>query len=162
MERAVDEVIDLLWAISRVLIREQRLSDPGLGPTHHMVLHRLREAQERGEGTGSVRVADLSSWLRVTPAAVTQIVTDLERMDLARRRRSPEDRRVVEVAITTQGAAWIKERRARRRERFARLLSRLSDAQCGELVQILRQLDPGMPNGPDAVDPVGPAGGGRP
>jgi DNA-binding MarR family transcriptional regulator len=68
---------------------------------------------------GPRTIGQLASIERVTPPAITRIVTGLEAAGLAERVRSLEDRRVVNVRVTATGRRLMERGRARRVEDLA-------------------------------------------
>lgn len=145
---ATDELLDLLWGIPRRLRKGLKGDDPLLGVTHEMILHRLSMAgakdpeEHGGEGNPS-RISDIAQWLHLTPAAVTQVVTDLERMGLVQRIRHAHDRRVVSVVLTEAGEFKVRMRVGRRRKVTAEMLGALTDEERGMLLRILRKIASG-------------------
>ena len=76
-------------------------------------LHGLTSAQwgplMRLRTTGGSTVAELARWLQVDAGAMTRLLDRLEKKGLCKRVRSTEDRRVVKVELTPEGAAAIQE-----------------------------------------------------
>jgi DNA-binding MarR family transcriptional regulator len=59
--------------------------------------------------SGSATVAELARWLQVDAGAMTRLLDRLEKKGLCKRVRSTEDRRVVKVELTPEGAAAIRQ-----------------------------------------------------
>ena len=57
--------------------------------------------------SGSATVAELARWLQVDAGAMTRLLDRLEKKGLCKRVRSTEDRRVVHVELTPEGAASV-------------------------------------------------------
>jgi len=76
-------------------------------------VHELTSAQwgplMRLQTTGGSTVAELARWLQVDAGAMTRLLDRLEKKGLCKRVRSTEDRRVVKVELTPEGAASIQE-----------------------------------------------------
>ena len=76
-------------------------------------LHGLTSAQWgpllRLQKFGPSTVVELARWQQVDPAAMTRLLDRLEKKGLCARTRSTADRRVVQVAITPDGATAIAE-----------------------------------------------------
>jgi DNA-binding MarR family transcriptional regulator len=76
-------------------------------------VHELTSAQwgplMRLRTTGGSTVAELARWLQVDAGAMTRLLDRLEKKGLCKRVRSTEDRRVVKVELTPEGAAAIQE-----------------------------------------------------
>jgi DNA-binding MarR family transcriptional regulator len=59
--------------------------------------------------TGGSTVAELARWLQVDAGAMTRLLDRLEKKGLCKRVRSTEDRRVVKVELTPEGATAIQQ-----------------------------------------------------
>jgi MarR family 2-MHQ and catechol resistance regulon transcriptional repressor len=76
----------------------------------------------------------------VTQASITGIVDDLEGRGMVERRRSTEDRRVVNVGITRKGRDALEHALVRHREYIDELMSDLTDNEAGELSAVMEKL----------------------
>jgi DNA-binding MarR family transcriptional regulator len=92
------------------------------------------------ERAGPQRLTVLSAREGVTQPAMTQLITRLEDAGLARREASPDDGRVVMVAITDEGRATLAARRAVRSERLGVILDELSPGHRDALAAALPAL----------------------
>ena len=76
-------------------------------------VHELTSAQwgplMRLRNTGGSTVAELARWLQVDAGAMTRLLDRLEKKGLCKRVRSTEDRRVVKVELTPEGATAIQQ-----------------------------------------------------
>lgn len=86
--------------LSVVFQADKRLDLHGLTSAQWGPLMRLRT-------TGGSTVAELARWLSVDAGAMTRLLDRLEKKGLCKRVRSTEDRRVVQVELTPDGAAAI-------------------------------------------------------
>jgi DNA-binding MarR family transcriptional regulator len=77
------------------------------------------------ESTGPRRITDLAASEGVMQPSMTALVSALERSGLAERRRDPSDRRVALVALTSEGADYIRTRRQAGVDVFAQLIDDL-------------------------------------
>jgi DNA-binding MarR family transcriptional regulator len=97
--------------------------------------------------TGPRRLTDLAMIQGVTQPSMSVLVTGLEQAGLAERRPDPADRRVVLVALTEAGAAYIRARRRAGARAFADLIDKLPDDEAAALAAAvpalnrLRELD---------------------
>lgn len=82
---------------------------------------------------GPQPMSRLAEMERVTPAAITKLVTALEGEGLAVRVRDTADRRVVRVSATPSGASVLREGRAARVRLIEGLLQGLSKADLAAL-----------------------------
>ena len=83
--------------------------------------------------SGPQRLTDLAAIEGVSQPSMTVLVTGLERAGLAERRRSPDDGRVVLVALTPAGADYLRSRRQTGTAVVADLISGLSAADAAAL-----------------------------
>jgi DNA-binding MarR family transcriptional regulator len=77
------------------------------------------------ELTGPRRLTDLAACEGVMQPSMTALVSALERSGLVERRREPSDRRVVLVALSSDGSDYIQARREAGVEVFAQLIDGL-------------------------------------
>ena len=89
---------ETLFALAGIAIRRR---DRTLGLTAASTLVTL-------ERTGARRLTDLAVNEDVTQPSMTALVTQLEKLGLAERRRDPADARVVLVAITRAGRQHLR------------------------------------------------------
>lgn len=87
---------------SVVFQADKRLNAHGLTSAQWGPLMRLQT-------TGGSTVAELARWLNVDAGAMTRLLDRLEKKGLCKRVRSTEDRRVVQVELTADGAVAIAE-----------------------------------------------------
>lgn len=112
---------------------ENNLSKLGLGIAEYRILKVLDEE-------GPAPMAHLSHETLVTQAAITVIVDNLEEGEFVRRLRSMEDRRVVNVEITTKGKSKLKEALKIHKQFVEEMLQGLSDQELETLKTIMNKL----------------------
>ena len=83
--------------------------------------------------TGPRRITELAGSEGVTQPTITALITSLERAGLVERRGDPADRRVVLVAITDAGSAYLRERRDASAQVIARAMTELSPDEAAAL-----------------------------
>jgi DNA-binding MarR family transcriptional regulator len=83
---------------------------------------------------GPRRITELAASEGVTQPTVTALVTSLERAGLVERRSDPADRRVVMVAITETGSAYLRARRQTNAEAVAHAMEELAPEEIMRLV----------------------------
>jgi DNA-binding MarR family transcriptional regulator len=93
------------------------------------------------ERLGPQRLTLLAAREGVTQPAMTQLISRLEESGLVRREPSPDDGRVVLVAITEAGRATLAHRRSARAERLAGVIAQLSPDHRAALAAALPALD---------------------
>jgi DNA-binding MarR family transcriptional regulator len=95
------------------------------------------------ERTGPRRVTDLAAAEGVTQPSMTAVVTQLQHLGLADRRRDPADGRVVLVALTTAGRRHLTASRRAGASVFTALVEKLPEQDAAALsaaVPALRRL----------------------
>ncbi len=75
-----------------------------------------------------VTVGDLADGLNISYPSATNMVHRLEKKGLIRRVANPRDRRQVGLALTTEGQSLIERVDQERRQRFARILAQMDNA----------------------------------
>ena len=93
------------------------------------------------ERLGPQRLTLLAVREGVSQPAMTQLISRLEESGLVRREPSPDDGRVVLVAITELGQATLARRRSARAERLAGIIAQLSPDHRAALAAALPALD---------------------
>jgi DNA-binding MarR family transcriptional regulator len=92
------------------------------------------------ESRGPLPMSRLAETLDVSDASATGIVDRMEKRGLVERGDDPNDRRVVLVRLTSEGAGIFRDHQLQRRGRLALLVDRLSDDELGGLLLGLRGL----------------------
>jgi DNA-binding MarR family transcriptional regulator len=135
-----EAVLNLFRTSDRIQIRFTRLfRDYGLTPSQYNILRILR-----GEG-GPLKILDIAERTITVVPGITGLIDRLERVDLVRRERSRQDRRVVYVGITEQGLALLARLDRPLGDLHADVLRHLSGDEVQELSRLLekaRQSDP--------------------
>jgi DNA-binding MarR family transcriptional regulator len=92
------------------------------------------------EQTGPRRLTDLAMAEEITQPSMTSLVTQLEQLGFAERRRDQADARVVLVAITPAGEHFMRERRRAGAEALTELIDKLDEGDAVELSAALPAL----------------------
>lgn len=90
--------------------------------------------------TGPRRITDLAAIEGVTQPAMTVLVRVMEESGLVERRGDASDRRVTLVWLTEAGASYVRARRQRGVQTFARLIDNLADDEIEALMAALPAL----------------------
>jgi DNA-binding MarR family transcriptional regulator len=85
------------------------------------------------ERTGPRRLTDLAVAEEITQPSMTSLVTQLEQLGFAERRRDPADARVVLVAITRAGGQFMRERRLAGAQALTDLIDKLDEQDAAQL-----------------------------
>jgi DNA-binding MarR family transcriptional regulator len=91
--------------------------------------------------TGPIRMTELAARERVRTPTTTVAIRRLEKLGLVKRSRDPSDLRAVLVEVTAEGLIQHREALAARRAHLATMLSKLSDADRGILIDALLPLE---------------------
>jgi DNA-binding MarR family transcriptional regulator len=104
--------------------------------------------------SGPLTMTDLAGWSNVTPATMSTLADRLEKHGWIERRKSDGDRRVVKLALTETGGAFIRAIEASWRETLAGRLQHLSADEQWLLTELLEKLAAGAePDGTDKNEP---------
>ncbi|WP_236062477.1 MarR family winged helix-turn-helix transcriptional regulator [Actinacidiphila acididurans] len=106
--------------------------------------------------TGPRRITDLAAIAGITQPSVTSLVSGLERAGYVERRGDPADRRVVLVALTPEGSAFLHAHRRARVESFAGLVGQLPEAEAAALAAAVPALEHLRDLGARTRDPGAP------
>jgi DNA-binding MarR family transcriptional regulator len=120
------------WAWSRVTAA---LAPHGITPAQYNVLRILR-----GAHPGHHKCSDVGARLLDRTPDVTRLLDRLEREGWVQRRRSKDDRRIVEVAITAAGLALLEQVDAPAEESLVELARHLSPQEIETLTVLLEKL----------------------
>lgn len=115
----------------------------GLTPSQYNVLRILR-----GEGR-PLPILEVADRMVAAVPGITGLVDRLEGMSLVARERSTEDRRVVFVAITSQGLGLLSKLDAPVAAAHKRLLGHLSPAELRELTRLLEKARQSLDHEPE-------------
>ena len=123
---SLEESIRYLQRIQRRVALDKGLTGPQFG-----FLRLLQESR-------TARISELAEATGVGPSSISGIVTRLEKLELISRRRSLEDRRVVDVHITDKGEELVSDVLEARLEVLERYYSHLNDQELAQLVKTLK------------------------
>ncbi|MBN1885144.1 MAG: MarR family transcriptional regulator [Candidatus Krumholzibacteriota bacterium] len=83
---------------------------------------------------------ELGERLEITPGGVTRIVSSLERKGILERRISPEDRRGIDVVLTSEGARIVGDIHRATQELHAEILAGISDDRQQDMIGAIELL----------------------
>ncbi|NLM41531.1 MAG: MarR family transcriptional regulator [Firmicutes bacterium] len=93
-----------------------------------------------GEGDLGLQPSELGELLQLTRPTITSLVNTLEEQGLVERLSGDEDRRVVFVRPTEQGAAVVQQAKAELTREVRELMDYLGEQDGYELLRILRRM----------------------
>ncbi len=114
------------------------------GHAHHAQMHVLLRLREHGP----LSQRELMEELGVRSASLSEVLAKLERAGCILRERDPEDRRGFIINATPQGLAALKEHESAWRGNTAAVFDPLSDAERGQLRELLRKILAGLGDEP--------------
>ncbi len=109
---------------------EDYLADWGL----NLRLVEIMECLFHQEG-GVMTPADLATAVDLSRSAMTWALDSLEKLGYAVRQAHPTDRRMFEISLTESGQAFIKSRLGERYQKYARIMSVLTESDRSFLLQ---------------------------
>lgn len=104
----------------------------------HVTIHQLGVLERLADGPLSMR--ELAKALHSGESAATAIVDRLVRHGLVERISDPNDRRVVRIALSDEGATLAKSVQHNAEQKTERMLAVLSDRQLAQLVDIFETI----------------------
>ena len=111
----------------------KRLADHGLTASQYSTLDVLKSR-------GALAQRDIARHLAKTGANITVVVSNLERRGLISRVRHHEDKRIVQVSITPEGAAALARAVEAHNKTKREIMEKLSDSDRAELLRLLSLL----------------------
>ena len=129
---------DLLDELGPIIAGEraafaQRCHTRSISMTHLLLMTLL-------DTHGSLPMSRVAELLGCGLPAVTGIVSRMEERGLVERQHGNEDRRVVTLSLSSEGAAEIRELQLGRRDRMATALTHLSEPEREQLLASVRSL----------------------
>jgi DNA-binding MarR family transcriptional regulator len=131
LDALADAFEELLAAQRRLRGRDAKLVD-GISLAQLRLLRTLAR-------DGSMPATQLASAVAISPSSLTQALDGLERRGLVERVRSTDDRRVVTVALTQEGARRSEARRAELRRVLEQTFDDLPEHDLASGARILRR-----------------------
>jgi DNA-binding MarR family transcriptional regulator len=131
--QAAEALVRTAPLVSRWIERLLAGHEPPLTVAQYLALQAVAE----GEVVGS----ELARRTAVTPAAVSQLLTALERAGLLERQRQPDDRRRQPLTLTKQGEWTLRSAQSVLRERLAGMLTDLPPPEANALARLLERLE---------------------
>lgn len=90
---------------------------------------------------GGVRQKALGEELEISPAAVSELVSKLERDGYVTREIDPDDKRATLIKLTEKGKARAAELSDERNERFAKAFTALTAKEKDQMLKLLEKLN---------------------
>lgn len=117
----------------------------------HVTIHQLSVLAQLKEDARPMR--ELAKCLGISESAATATADRLVRQGLAERHSDPDDRRVVLLGLSKEGSRMATSLHRAATKKSERMLAVLSDAQLGQLVDILETLQAAWAAGETTTGP---------
>ena len=128
---AIDEIAESIMLFFPLLKRLLR-GDPGeatLAPFRNQSYHVLRTLEKKGP----LAISTVGSRLAIAKQNMTGLIDRLEADGLVERKPDPSDRRIVNIAVTEKGAAFLSETTEGMKQIIKKNLARISDKNVTDL-----------------------------
>ena len=89
---------------------------------------------------GPQRIQKIGQKILLQSGSMTYVINQLEKKQLLRRERCPEDRRVIHINITEEGHALIEKIFPEHERQLAALMNELSDEEMDTLIHLTKKL----------------------
>jgi DNA-binding MarR family transcriptional regulator len=105
-KKLIEKSVESIYAIKSKIVAEMHLYFNVMQITHSqwMVLQIVKKNAKKNVNTS---IKDLAGILGITSSATTQIVDSLVNKELLFRKRNPDDRRVIKVALTEKSSTQL-------------------------------------------------------
>jgi MarR family transcriptional regulator, organic hydroperoxide resistance regulator len=132
-------VEELRTALNQLLAADRRLRGRDHSRPGELTFAQIRTIAALGREK-EMTAGQLAKSAEMTPAAITSILDQLESANIVERRRSTEDRRVCNVALTSDGWELLERKLAVWHGLWAERLSRFSDQEIATAAAILHEV----------------------
>lgn len=123
----LDRIMSTIFRKMRA--RRSQFSPKSIAPPHFYLLRALQMK-------GTMRASDIADELRVSRGAISNLCDRLAEHELIVRERSTEDRRVVEISLSEEGAAFLENLEHERSEHLKEIFSHIPREDVDDLLRI--------------------------
>lgn len=135
MEVKQNPIVEAIFALSR-LMKEQISTDLKIIHLSILQLQALAFLHLHQD----VSMSEIATYFKIELPSATSLVNKLVEMKLAVRNEDKKDRRLVRIALTTQGQNLLEEGMKCRTKRIEKMISYLSDTDKKDLLRILQNI----------------------
>ncbi len=146
-------VDELRTALNQLLAADRRLRGRDHSRPGELTFAQIRTIAALGR-ENEMTAGQLAKSAELTPAAITSILDQLESANIVERRRSTEDRRVCNVALTPEGWQLLERKLAVWHGLWAERLSRFSDKEIETAAAILHEVTGILDTVASSLDPA--------
>jgi MarR family transcriptional regulator, organic hydroperoxide resistance regulator len=140
-------------AINQLLAADRRLRGRDHSRPGELTYAQIRTIAALGRGH-EMTAGQLARSAELTPATITSILDQLEEANIVERRRSTEDRRVCNVALTPEGWELLERKLAVWHGLWAERLARFTDEEIGTAAAILHEVTGILDTVTSSLDPA--------
>jgi DNA-binding MarR family transcriptional regulator len=144
---------ELRTAVNQLLAADRRLRGRDHSRPGALTFAQIRTIAALGRGH-EMTAGQLAKSAELTPATMTAILDQLEGSNIVERRRSTEDRRVCNVALTPEGWQLLERRLAAWHGLWAERLSGFSEDEIETAGAILREVTGILDSVASSLDPA--------
>ena len=139
VEKTTGTIDELRTALNQLTAADRRLRGRDHSRPGELAFAQIRTIAALGR-EHEMTAGQLAKSAEMTPAAITAIVDQLEATNIVERRRSTEDRRVCNVALTPEGWELLERKLAVWNGLWAERLSGFSDEDIATAAAILHEV----------------------
>lgn len=139
VEKTTGTIDELRTALNQLTAADRRLRGRDHSRPGELTFAQIRTIAALGR-EHEMTAGQLAKSAEMTPAAITAIVDQLEATNIVERRRSTEDRRVCNVALTPEGWELLERKLAVWNGLWAERLSGFSDEDMATAAAILHEV----------------------
>lgn len=147
---------ELRTAVNHLLAADRRLRGRDHSRRGELTFAQLRTITALGRGD-EMTAGQLAKSAELTPATVTSILDQLEAANIVERRRSTEDRRVCNVALTPEGWQLLERKLAAWRTLWSEHLSEYSEKDIATGIGIIHAVTGILDTLASSLDPASSA-----
>ena len=151
------DVEEFRTAVNHLLAADRRLRGRDHSRPGELTFAQIRTIAALGR-EHEMTAGQLAKSAELTPATITSILDQLEAAKIVERRRSTEDRRVCNVALTPEGWELLERKLAVWNGLWAERLSAFSDKDIATAAAILHEVTSILDSVSSSLDPVQPKG----
>jgi DNA-binding MarR family transcriptional regulator len=137
--KSTSKIDDLRTAVNQLLAADRRLRGRDHSRPGELTFAQVRTIAALGRAT-EMTAGQLAKSAELTPATVTTILDQLETANIIERRRSTEDRRVCNVALTPEGVELLERKLAAWQQLWSEHLSGYSNRDIEAATGIVQAL----------------------
>lgn len=153
VEKTTGTIDELRTALNQLTAADRRLRGRDHSRPGELTFAQIRTIAALGR-EHEMTAGQLAKSAEMTPAAITAIVDQLEATNIVERRRSTEDRRVCNVALTPEGWELLERKLAVWHGLWAERMSGFSDKEITTAAAILHEVTGILDTVASSLDPA--------